>query len=150
MIVNCLLKDLAFSNPARRMQRSSENRTGCRTGCRTASSDGSGNDFNIIGIYIVGVVVTVLAAIGCIRMVYVCLSTRRTLNATDAPELLDDKSVHKTPKTTIAKRKQAILELFETTQVTMVSNDNNLMGSHCQNKQFTQRRKLTIYISFRK
>jgi hypothetical protein len=35
----------------------------------------------------------------------------------DAPELLDDKSAHKTPKTTVAKRKQATLELFETTQV---------------------------------
>jgi hypothetical protein len=135
MMANYLLKDLVFSNPVRRvLVRSSENRTGCRIGCRTASSDGSdgsGAPFNVIVIYIVVFVISVLVAIGCIRMI---LTTRSTVNATDAPGLLDDKSVHKTPKTTIEKRKQAILELFETSQVTMVSNDNKLMRSHYQNK----------------
>jgi hypothetical protein len=142
-----LLKDLAVSNPVMRMLRSSEN----ITGSREASSDGSRDDFNVIRMYIVGFVVTVLVAIGCIRLVYICLSTRRTVNATDAPELLDDdNSVHKTPTTTIAKRKQAILELFETSQVTMVSNDNKLLGTLYQNKLFTQRRKLTMCQFFQK
>jgi hypothetical protein len=41
------------------------------------------------------------------------------------------------PRSTLDQRKQAILEQFETSQVTMVSNEDTLMLARHENKKFT-------------
>jgi hypothetical protein len=52
----------------------------------------------------------------------------------------DNNTLHKTSRmSTLAERKQAILELFESAQVTMVSNDYTLIGR----RHFIDIRKLT-------
>ena len=100
----------------------------------------SEHDFNVIGIYIVGFVMIVIVTIACFRMVRICISRRR-VTVMDPSDLPEDKTVHKTSKSTLAKRKQAILELFETSQVTMVSNNHTSMGQ----AESTQMNKLTVY-----
>jgi hypothetical protein len=133
------LKDLAFWDQLRRLQQ------GC-TG-NIAGSTGSATGFNVIGTYLIGFVIITLTITGIVKLVRHGLSTRR-VNAVDVPELPQhDEKRPKIPKSTLAKRKQTILELFETSQVTMVSNDNKQF----QNKQFAQRRRqLTISQSFQK
>ena len=112
MLATILLKELAFSDSVRRLQQTGDHDT-------TYSAASSESDSNRGGIYIsiVGLAIIVVSvAISCFAMI-------RILNNVDDLELLDDKSVHTTPKSTLAERKQAILDIFETSQVTMVSND---------------------------
>jgi hypothetical protein len=129
MSSNGFFKDLAFSDPVRHLQRTSDNTT-----------TSSGSDRYFVGIYIVGLAMIVMVAIWCVKTIRSCVCLRR-VNAIDAPELPPDKSVHKLTKSTLAKRKQAILELFKTSQVTMVSRKTEI--ARHQNYQCSQRRKLT-------
>jgi hypothetical protein len=126
MTAHYLLKDLAFLEPVRRLQRTRQPPRDDSS--RYSDSDG---EFNVIGVYVIGIVMIAIVAIGCFRMVRICVSRRR-VNVMDATELPDDKSVHKIPKSTLAKRKQDILELFETSQVTMVSTYNTV---NCDGKR---------------
>jgi hypothetical protein len=126
MTAHYLLKDLAFLEPVRRLQRTRQHPRDDSS--RYSDSDG---EFNVIGVYVIGIVMIAIVAIGCFRMVRICVSRRR-VNVMDATELPDDKSVHKIPKSTLAKRKQDILELFETSQVTMVSTYNTV---NCDGKR---------------
>jgi hypothetical protein len=119
MFTNALFKVSAFSDPVRRLQRMS----GDTTTSTSTSTTSSRNGFNVVGIFVVGFVIIVMVAIGIFRIYRSSrVSSTGREDVTGAPELPDDKSVHRAPKLTIAKRKQAILELFETSQVTMVSN----------------------------
>jgi hypothetical protein len=117
------LKNLAFWDQVRRLQQ------GC-TGDKNsrAGSAGSQNGFNVIGTYLIGLVMIIITVTGIVKHVRNILATRR-VNAVDTPELPQhDEKLPKIPKSTLAKRKQAILELFETSQVTMVSNDKTAMA----------------------
>jgi hypothetical protein len=101
-----LSKDLAFPGPGRLLQQTSNN--------TREEEDGSGSAFNVIsGAYIVAMVLIVMIAAWCVSSIrrYVRAGTSVAI---DAP--------------TLAKRKQAVLELFETSQVTMVSNHETVMA----------------------
>jgi hypothetical protein len=114
MIINNLMKDMAFSDPVRSLQRTSSN----------APENAAGpeeRDFNVTGIYIVGFVTLVIVVVAGFRMVQKSFF-RESGNVVDASEFPEDKAVEREAKSTLAKRKQAILELFKTAQVTMVSN----------------------------
>lgn len=91
-----------------------------KRGDNTEAGAGSKSNLGASWIYIVGLLVMlVMVAISCFRMVR---SLKR--NHVDAPDLPSDIKVPKTQrKSTLAKHKQAVLEHFETSQVTMVSND---------------------------
>jgi hypothetical protein len=139
MLVNDLLKDLAFPDPGRHLQR--QPTIGSSTVAGTPDSaeaeSGSGGSNNLVGIYILGLVMILVL----VRIAWIVVPTRRA-NTMDTPESpsSDDKILGKKPMSTLAQRKQAILELFETSQVTMVSNDTVMPARH-QNKQFRQKEK---------
>jgi hypothetical protein len=105
-----LVKDLAFSDPVRHLQRASRD--------ASAESTGSESNFHVNKIYIVGIAMIVIVAVVCFRYM-----TRRRLTAMAASELPENKTVSTTTKSTLSKRRQAMLELFKTAQVTMVSSD---------------------------
>jgi hypothetical protein len=143
MLVNDLLKDLAFPDAVRHLQlqptaRDSSTVAGTPDNTTEAGS-GSGSN-NLVGIYILGLVMILVL----VRIAWIVVPTRRA-NTTDASELpsSDDKTLGKKPKSTLAQRKQAILELFETSQVTMVSNDT-VMTRPIRISNSRKRRKLTI------
>jgi hypothetical protein len=120
------VEDLAFWDQVRRLQQ------GC-TG-NTAGSAGSQTGFNVIGTFLIGLVMIIMVVTGIAKLVRHGLSTRR-VNAVNSPELPQhDEKLPNIPNSTLDKRKQAILELFETSQVTMVSNDNKQFPR----KQFAQ------------
>jgi hypothetical protein len=130
MLANDLMRDLAFSDPVRRLQKAHSNTTD-----GFAISASYETDFHVIGIYIVGIVMILIVAVACCRIVGTYMARRR-ITAIDASELPDDKTVNKPAESTLARRKQAILELFETSQVTMVS--TNEVDGTLHNKQFRQ------------
>ena len=97
-----------------------------------------------MGIYIFGVLlIFVIAVVVWFRMFKSCCASKGSDNVVNVPELPDYKTVYQTPESTLAKRKEAILDLFETEQVTMVSNDHTSMGNPSEIKQFTSMEKLT-------
>jgi hypothetical protein len=114
MIATAFLKDWTFPDTVRRLHIKGD----------------EDSFFNVMGIYIFGVVlIFIIAVIVWLKMFHICCASKGNENVVDVlPELPDDKAVYKTPESTLAKRKQAILELFETEQVTMVSNDNTVMA----------------------
>jgi hypothetical protein len=113
MLSKDLLKDWAFPDAVRRLQQTSDDTT-----------SGDGHDFSVLGLYISGVVlIFVIAVIGWFKMFRICCASKESVDDVNTPELSEEKAVTKTPKSTLAERKQAILKLFETLQVTMVSND---------------------------
>jgi hypothetical protein len=143
MLVNDLLKELAFPDPERLLEQTSDYSTASPTIANTSTAGSAVTPLNIIALYFVWSGLMLLLFIWCgitLRGVGV---SRPLLDArSDAPELNHDKSVIKTPKSTLAQRKQTILELFETSQVTMVSNDGDSATiRHDENKQFTQKQK---------
>jgi hypothetical protein len=119
MVGHDLLKDLAFWDQVRRLERPGHN--------ITAGTADSGDEFDILGgVCFLGISI-ILMGIFC-RFRTVRRSCCR-VNARDDPELPQhgDKLPNKA-KSAHTKRQQAILELFETSQVTMVSNDNTAMA----------------------
>jgi hypothetical protein len=133
MLANDLVKDLAFSDPVRHLQRGSRNATS--TG--SASSDES--DFHVNKIFIVGIAMIIVAVFPF--RIFRTYMARRRMTATDASELPEDETLKTTKKSTLSKSRQAILELFKKAQVTMVSND---VGGTLQNKQFSRIQKLIL------
>jgi hypothetical protein len=135
MLSNDLVKDLAFSDPMRRLQR-----TLIDSSSKSASSERE--QFYVDKTCIVGLVMTFIVAVACFRLL--THVARRRITAIDASELPEDKTVINSKKSTLSKRRQAILEqLFKTAQVTMVSSDD-VDGALQNNKQFRRIQKLTI------
>jgi hypothetical protein len=105
----------------------------------TDISTGTGSDrgFNVVaGICFLGVLMILLAVFGFLNIPrhYCCASMRRVNEVNGAPNRRSRTTRrtargHKTPKSTLAQRKHAILELFETSKVTMVSNDRIVRSS---------------------
>ena len=103
-----LLKDLAFPDSGRLLQASTD----------STSDEDSRGPFNQIAISVVGVGLLLLCAIWCISSVRSGSATR-VVNVTLAPVLPQDERAGGAIQSTL-QRKQAILELFRTSQVTMV------------------------------
>ena len=138
MIDTDFLKDFAFSDPVRRLHQTSDNNT---------ISDAASYEHapNVIGIYLTGVIMVVIVAVACFRIVRVLLSAG-SVDEVDAPELPSDNKEQR--KSTLAQRKRAILEIFETSQVTMVSNDPMMMddGKASQKEIYVNGNAHHIYI----
>ena len=79
--------------------------------------------FDVAAAICFGGIQILIVLLACLSMYRCCVDERRRADANiDAPsDLLRGQRLRKTSKSTLAKRKQAILELFEKTQVTMVS-----------------------------
>ena len=95
--------------------------------------------------WIVGIVIIdIVLAYGCFR-IFMCPMCAR------ARQLPSNNRVHVTQrKSTLAERKLAILELFETSQVSMVSNDSNDDGKGAyEENNCTRMKKLTMNILIR-
>jgi hypothetical protein len=105
MLANKVMNDSGFSDLGRLLQQTASDNT-------TAGSERE--EHNVAGVYLFGFIMLVIAIFACIR---------RRENVVDVPELPGDKTVHKTPKSTFAQRKRDMLDLFETSEVTMVSHD---------------------------
>lgn len=120
MQLNDPVQDLAFSDPVRRLQRATGGNT---TDTFTYPEE---HDSNVVCLYIAGIVMVAIVAVACYRLARKMMSTASgniVDTIVDTPELPDDKKEERTAKSTLAKRKQTILDLFETSEVTMVSND---------------------------
>ena len=105
MLALSLLKDLAFSDPAKRLKQTCDNNN-------NNPSSGSDSDYAASGICLIGIIMAFLLFCGFLNMYRnFCESTRTRANA------------NLRIKSTLAERKQAILELFKTSQVTMVSSN---------------------------
>jgi hypothetical protein len=132
-----------FSDPGRLLQEISNGTTS--TGSEDGSSLAAGLAFGTV--QILAVLCWCFGAYRCIldeRRGRENAMVRVTVMAAPSSELPHhSERSHKIPKCTLAKRKQAILELFEKVQVTMVSIDHAVMARH-HNKQFTQMRELTV------
>jgi hypothetical protein len=107
-----LLEDLAFPDSGRLLQGTSD-----------STSDDSGIAFNNIGIYFfIGAGLNLLCAIwwifGSVRN---GLATR-DVNAVAAPVFPQDERADGELQSTLAQRKHVILDVFQTSQVTMVRN----------------------------
>jgi hypothetical protein len=109
-----LVKDLAFSDPVRRLQRGASRDS-------SSSSESGFHQDNMIYI-LFWLVMIFLVAVACFRIHRTSMARRR-LTAMAASELPENKTVSTTTKSTLSKRRQAMLELFKTAQVTMVSSD---------------------------
>jgi hypothetical protein len=98
MIANELTKDMAFSDLERMLQQTTSD---------NSTNSPESEKFNVTGALLFVVLMLVLTIFGILRM----------------RDLPGDEAVHKTAKSTLAERKRAILELFKTSEVTMVSHD---------------------------
>jgi hypothetical protein len=105
---------------------------------------GESGSFNVLaGMCFLAIMLVLMVIFGSYNMYRNChavpSSTRRTENVTDALELQlrGGGKPRFAFNSTLAQRTQALLELFETSQVTMVSNDYTM-------KSARKRRKLTI------
>jgi hypothetical protein len=118
MLNHDLLRDLGFADargPSSDHQQQQE------------TTAGSQKDFNHdMGLYLFGFLLVIIIVVGCLR---ICITSGGAGGALgyereDAPAAAESprKAIHKTPKWTLGERKQAILGIFETSQVTMVSN----------------------------
>jgi Na+/phosphate symporter len=116
-----LMKDLGFSDLGRLLQQTTSENT----------APGSPSDaFNIaVACLFLGLPMLVVAIFACIRL------KEMREHSLAVPELPSD--AHKTPKSTLAGRKRAIVELFETSDVTMVSQDQAVIakGSRISNSR---------------
>jgi hypothetical protein len=97
-------------------------------------------------LYMLSFVMTFIVAIGCFRMVQIhYLSTPgQRVNAMNAPAELPTDNNNKLCEiqmSTLAERRQAILALFETSQVTMVSKEHTVTVAGA--RHFTEMRMLT-------
>jgi hypothetical protein len=100
------MKDLGFSDLGRLLQQTTSENT---------EPGYSSDAFNIALACLFLVPMLVVASFACIRL------KEMRENVLAVPELPND--AHKIPKSTLAGRKRAILELFETSNVTMVSQE---------------------------
>jgi hypothetical protein len=98
MVANELIKDMGISDMGRLLQ---------QTTSENSTNSPESEKFNVTGALLFVVLMLVLTIFGIRRM----------------RDLPGDEAVHKTAKSTLAERKRAILELFETSEVTMVSHD---------------------------
>jgi hypothetical protein len=103
----------------------------------STTRSGSETGFKIVaGICFLGVLMILLAVFGFLNRPrhYCCASMRRVNEVNGAPNRRSRTTRgtargRKTPKSTLAQRKHAILELFETSKVTMVSNGRIVRAS---------------------
>jgi hypothetical protein len=146
------LQDLAFPDSGRSLQAGPSDDS-------IISDDSSSTSppFNHVGSYITGVALILLCALfWCISSVRSGLATRggEDANATAEP-LPSQRDEERTgadaiQSTLLVQRKHAILELFRTSQVTMVRDDGVYLVNSTQ-KKFNERAKLTnILDPFRK
>jgi hypothetical protein len=116
MIASDLLNDLASSDPGRLLQ---------QTLLPTSNNSTYESDYvlnGISGIWFFGVQILVVIS-GFVCIYFSCRSSRvDALVSTQHPQKQRERSM-----STHDQRSQAILEQFETSQVTMVSNENTLM-----------------------
>jgi hypothetical protein len=105
---NELMKGLGFSDLGRLLQQTSSQNT---------TTGSLSENFNVAA----GCLFMVLILVAAILLACIKMGERRENIVGGVPELPTD--IHKTPKSTLAGRKRAILELFETSDVTMVSHD---------------------------
>ena len=137
MSVADLSNDFVLSDPGRHLQQITSN---------TTLIGNAESGFDVAAGICYGGILILMILFACLSMYRCCLYERRRVDAiANAPsELLRDlRRVCKIPKSTLAERKQAILDLFETEQVTMVSNDHTSMGNPSEIKKFTSMEKLT-------
>jgi hypothetical protein len=120
MLAADIVKHWVFSDTDRRLQQTSNDAT---------SGSAFSTIFIVMGMSMSGFVIICIVAIKCCRILVEIRSLSTTersgtaMDATTTPEFSTDNTLHKTPrKSSLAERKQAILELFESAQVTMVSN----------------------------
>jgi hypothetical protein len=121
--VNMLLQDLAFPDSGRLLQKLGPSMEGPSDS--SLDDDYHGSPFNHVGIYVAGVGLMLLCAIWCISSVRSGLATR-DVNATSVLPVLaqDERACDEILRSTlVAQRKHVILELFHTSQVTMVRNE---------------------------
>ena len=111
MSVADLSNDFVFSDPGRHLQQITSN---------TTLTGDAESGFDVAAVICFGGIQTLIVLLACLSMHRCCVDERRraNANANTSSELL-----HGGQMTTLAKRKQAIVELFEKTQVTMVSID---------------------------
>jgi hypothetical protein len=121
------LQDLAFPDSGRSLQAGGP---GPSDGTISDDSSGSPPPFNHVFIYLAGVGLLLLCALWCISSVRSGLATRgEDANAIAAPVLpqRDEEragaDADAAIQSTLVQRKHAILELFRTSQVTMVRDD---------------------------
>jgi hypothetical protein len=116
-LANMLLQDLAFPDSGRLLEGPSDS---------SLEDDHHGSPFNNAGINVAGVGVILVCAIWCIRTVRSGLATR-DVNATSVLPVLgqDERACDETLRSTLVVQRQhvIILELFRTSQVTMVRNE---------------------------
>jgi hypothetical protein len=116
MNANELMKDLGFSDLGRLLQ---------QTTSETTTPDGSPSD--VFNIAVASLFLIPMLAIA----IFACNGLKETREHSLAvPELPSD--AHKTPKSTLAGRKRAIVELFETSDVTMVSQEQTGIAKGCR------------------
>jgi predicted metalloprotease len=141
MLVNDLLKNMAFPDPRRHLQLQPTRGFSTEAGTSDSTEKGSESGSNFVGIYILGLGMIFVLVMIVFWILAVAARRANTTDVMDTPALPEsDKTMGKNPKSTLAQRQQAILELFETSQVTMVSNDTVMPARH-QNKQFRQKEK---------
>jgi heme/copper-type cytochrome/quinol oxidase subunit 3 len=134
-----LSNDLAFSDPRLLLQPTLQPTS-------NNSTYESENDFNAasgISFFLVQIIVVFC---GCVCMYLSCRNSR--LDATVPPQRAQKQRKRST--STLAQRKQAILEQFETSQVSMVSNEDTWMPARHENKKFTQEETSPNFNPFRK
>jgi hypothetical protein len=129
MLAVKIMKDLSFSDMGRLLQRTNSDNT-------TAGSEGE--NYNVAAACMFGFIMLVITICACVAM-------REIIGDHVLSELPGDDTVLKTIKSTLADRKRAIVQLFETSDVTMVSQEQPWDSKRQQNKQFTRNiRKLTM------
>jgi hypothetical protein len=105
MLAIKIMQDMSFSDMGRLLQRTNNDNT----------TAGSGSeDYSVAAACMFGGIMLVIAICTCVAM-------RQIIG--EISELPGDDTVHKTPKSTLADRKRAIVEQFETSEVTMVSQE---------------------------
>jgi hypothetical protein len=119
MLATGLMQDLSFSDLGRLLQQTTTTHdTTLVDGSDEEIEEGRDED-SVFAVYLFGFIMVVIMTIGCYKW---------RINASHVPELpSENKPVRNTTKSTLAERKQAIIELFDTSDVTMVS----VHDAHC-------------------
>jgi hypothetical protein len=115
MNANELMKDLGFSDLGRLLQQTTSK-------TRTPGSPSDVFNIAVASLFLIPMLAVAIFACGRLKEL-----RERSLAV---PELPSD--AHKTPKSTLADRKRAMVELFETSDVTMVSQDQTGIAKGCR------------------
>jgi hypothetical protein len=127
-----LLQDLAFPDSGRLLQGSSDPSTTTIRSDQQHDDSGTIVPFNHLSIYVAGVGLVLLSVVCCIRLVRSELAKRDAANAAAAaPVPAQDERAEQEEggddeiesALLVQRRLHAILELFRTSQVTMVRNE---------------------------